>query len=574
MLYRLLMAALLFNFGVQAHAMSIGNLTVASSLGEPLRVRIAVTLDQDTLPDDGCFTLTGPSSHEAPLRDAHLGLISINGQRYISIHTLNPVSDPIVDLSLRAEGCGPTMQKDFVILLSPKGMDIDASQPTAIAPPVVEPAAEPAPAPRAARPKHHPRSVARVHRATAKAHPKTVRHHRRNTAPSGNFALHLDYSFNSLGRYADQIAKERQQARNGKPSIPAPAAQGDKLVLGSDIPPPLPDHDAAGRPVQPVQPPQAAGVAAQAGSGGGPVLPSQHGIGNGPLPSTIAPAPATPSDWLLSSFGVVLLLVVLLLLLALLIALWLKWRSQPANRTPERIAADLNTLMPPNPAAPQPRSAAPGPRSMEHDFAEARTETRHPLAATFEQTPAKPQPPRVVPIDTPTVTPKLAPMGDFTMEQFDTADHVLELAEVMLAFGRSNQAIETLSQYIESHPNQAVEPWVRLLDLYRQSDLRSEFEALAADLHKRFNVVLADWNDYGVPASANTLTLESLPHIMDRLTSSWGTEVCLDYLEKLLADNRGGQRHGFSLPLVRDILLLRDILRQTAPNPYRDSLTS
>lgn len=567
MLYRLLMAALLFNFGAPALAMSIGNLTVASNLGEPLRVRIAITLDEGTLPDDGCFTLAGPGSHEAPLRNAHLGLISINGQRYISIHTLNPVNDPIVDLSLRAEGCGPTMQKDFVILLSPKDMGADVP-PMAIAPPVVEPAAA-KPVSQAVHSGHR----AQAHHSTiGKSRHKAVRHHRHDILPPGNFTLRLDYSFNSLQRYADQIAKERQQALNGKPAIPTPAGQGDKLVLGSDIPPPLPGHDAAG---QPAQLPQATGVTTQrAESGGGPAMPSRHGVGNGPLPSAIAPTRATASSWLITSFSMILLLIALLLLLALLIALWLKWRPQPANRTPERIAADLNTLMPPNPVAPQPRSTVHDLPPMEHDFGQAKPETRHPLAATFEPESAWARQPPAVPIDTPVATPQLAPMNDFTMEQFDTADHVLELAEVMLAFGRSNQAIETLSQYIENHPNQAVEPWVKLLDLYHASNLRDEFEALAADLHKRFNVILADWNDYAASPDANTLTLEALPHIMDRLTSCWGTQACLEYLEKLLADNRGGQRLGFSLPFVRDILQLRDILKLIAPNPYRDSLTS
>lgn len=574
MLYRVLMAALLLSLGVQAYAMSIGNLTVTSNLGEPLRVRIAVTLDENTLPDDGCFSIVGPSSFQTPLKGAHLGLISVDGQRYVSIHTINPVTDPIIDLTLRTEGCGPTIQKDFVILLSPRGMNAEITPPMVAALPAVEQAtAKPAPAKRAAKAKSRSRYAS--HR-NAKSHHKTVRHHRRGAMPSGHFELQLDYSFKSVARYADQIAKERQEALNKKPAAPPPASHGDKLVLesGADIPlPPLPNDNAT---EQPGQTPQAAGVASQrTPAGSAPAVSGEHGVGAGPLPSNIAPTQKTDSSWLVSSLSMVLLLAVLLFFLALLIALWLKWRAQQSSKTPERIAADLNTLMPANPAASDIRAMARDLSAMEREFGEAKEETRHPLAAAFEQKSTEPQQqPHAASMDIPPATPKLAPMSDFTMEQFDTADHVLELAEVMLAFGRSNQAIETLSQYIETHPNQAVDPWIKLLDLYHQSNLRSEFEALAADLHKRFNVVIAEWSDYGAALGAAPLTLESLPHIMERLTSCWGTQACLDYLEKLLADNRGGQRLGFSLPFVRDILMLRDILKQIAPNPYRDSLTS
>lgn len=156
--------------------------------------------------------------------------------------------------------------------------------------------------------------------------------------------------------------------------------------------------------------------------------------------------------------------------------------------------------------------------------------------------------------------------GDFLPGQTTSVEHVMELAEVMLAFGRSGQAIDTLGQYIRDNPRQAVDPWFKLLDLYRQSDLRAEFDHLAADLHKHFNVAITTWDDYPERPSAEPPTLESLPHIMARLTETWGSQDGLAYLDKLLADNRGGQRIGFSMDIVRDILFLRNVLRQIDPS--------
>jgi hypothetical protein len=156
--------------------------------------------------------------------------------------------------------------------------------------------------------------------------------------------------------------------------------------------------------------------------------------------------------------------------------------------------------------------------------------------------------------------------GGFSVDKHESFDHVMELAEVMLAFGRSGQAIEALSQHIRENPRQSLDPWLKLLDLYYQSNLRTEFEALAADLHKYYNVAIFDWADFAASSASlpqsGPLTLESLPHVMGRLTEYWGTQAGLDYVDKVLADNRGGQRLGFSMPIVRDILLLRDILRQ------------
>jgi hypothetical protein len=51
-----------------------------------------------------------------------------------------------------------------------------------------------------------------------------------------------------------------------------------------------------------------------------------------------------------------------------------------------------------------------------------------------------------------------------------------------------------------------------------------------------------------------------MPHICEQIVSRWGRDGCLDYLHQLLRDNRGGQRSGFTLPIVQEILLLIEIL--------------
>ncbi|MGB4854740.1 MAG: hypothetical protein WBP37_04240, partial [Candidatus Dechloromonas phosphoritropha] len=49
-------------------------------------------------------------------------------------------------------------------------------------------------------------------------------------------------------------------------------------------------------------------------------------------------------------------------------------------------------------------------------------------------------------------------------------------------------------------------------------------------------------------------------HVITRLTATWGTQNCLDYLYRLVHDNREGQRSGFPLEVVEEIVLLMLIL--------------
>jgi hypothetical protein len=145
---------------------------------------------------------------------------------------------------------------------------------------------------------------------------------------------------------------------------------------------------------------------------------------------------------------------------------------------------------------------------------------------------------------------------------------VMELAEIMLSFGRLQGAAQTLQEYIEANPKEALQPWVKLLDIYRTGDMHAEFDALAHKLNKNFNVEVQHWDEQAVPLAETeteeqlpkATTLEELPHICAQLVARWVLPDCLDYLHQLLRDNRGGQRSGFTLPVVQEILLLIDIL--------------
>jgi hypothetical protein len=218
------------------------------------------------------------------------------------------------------------------------------------------------------------------------------------------------------------------------------------------------------------------------------------------------------------------------LLLALLgggvLAVLLFLRAQ-SSRTRERLApadADADAAAQPQPVVLDPHEAP-------------ATEVAKPRPAPVEQ----PRPP--------------APAEPL----IDVAEHesALELAEIMLSFGRVQGAAQTLADYIEANPKQAVRPWLKLLDVYRQAGMRAEFDTLAQRLNQTFNVEVLPWDDAGRHRFADSL--EGYPHLMEAITRAWDTPGCADYLTHLMRDNREGTRAGFPLSVLHELLLLLGI---------------
>ena len=149
-------------------------------------------------------------------------------------------------------------------------------------------------------------------------------------------------------------------------------------------------------------------------------------------------------------------------------------------------------------------------------------------------------------------------------------DHALDLAEVMLSYGRTTGAMQALKDYLHDHPTVSVRPWLKLLDLHRQTGMHEDFERTAETVHRYFNVQVPGWDDgvSGVPLRSffdeeegiEILGLEQLAHLLAKIQATWPEASCLEYLRHLLVDNRGGGRMGFPVSVVAEILLLEDIL--------------
>ncbi len=158
-------------------------------------------------------------------------------------------------------------------------------------------------------------------------------------------------------------------------------------------------------------------------------------------------------------------------------------------------------------------------------------------------------------------------------EHFE-ANPVMELAEIMLSFGRVKGAAQALQEYIDHNPQEALQPWIRLMDVYRMAGMRTEFEAVSRELNQHFNVEVQSWEEATEDAerggseverslAPRPQTLEDLPRLVNTIVDLWDSGDVVGYMYQLLRDNRGGQRAGFALPIVEDVLFLIE-LKETA----------
>lgn len=168
------------------------------------------------------------------------------------------------------------------------------------------------------------------------------------------------------------------------------------------------------------------------------------------------------------------------------------------------------------------------------------------------------------------VLPRKAASGGVEEPAIEEHKSAVELAEIMMSFGRVQGAAETLAEFVRSNPREAVAPWLKLLEVYRAAGLRAEFETIAGELNKTFNVITVGWSNYESLRDARA-SLEDLPHISETIQKSWGTSVCQRYLQHLLHDNRDGTRQGFPISTVDEILTLSAILEDQL-GPYRSAV--
>ena len=138
---------------------------------------------------------------------------------------------------------------------------------------------------------------------------------------------------------------------------------------------------------------------------------------------------------------------------------------------------------------------------------------------------------------------------------------VMQDASRLFTHGRVNQAIEHLQQYLANHPKCSPWMWLYLLDLLSKEGKQQEFDVVAGECRKHFNLSVErnpDFKQQGI---------ESYPRIMKALQQTWGTPQVIALIDDLVYNTRLVPRMGFERSIFEEMMLLKEIACQTQNLP-------
>ncbi len=555
-------------------AVGLGELRGISALGEPFAAEIDVIVAAGEILDSSCFRVRQPVSDDGLpwLHQARLTFRKAPAPALL-VRSHAPQNDPVLQVGI-VVGCGHEVRRDYTVFLSPSLGRGDAPQrpgeaPVAAPPPDGEarPAAPrrertvrdvvPPRPPRERAPRRPPVPVDRLvlsgggggeegalRLATELA---SWRERDGQDVETRRELLRLEFrTLLALNEQADSQLAASERLRNLEANLAE--LQQRTAEIAQRMEPPGGNLPAPGAAAAPAPAPEPVPVAPT------PAAPAK------PAARPVEASSSTLSEW--GFYG-------LILAAALAVAGWLGWRQY------RKRGEAMETLPPLDVPEPMidPRRDSEFDEPGGVDLAVEPAAMGMPLQVDVPLDDAPVPPPQPRPLES------QFSVSAATVDEHFEANPVMELAEIMLSFGRVKGAAQALQDFIDNNPQEALQPWIKLLDVYRMAGMQEEFQRVAENLNKHFNVEVQHW-DLGQPALipaednglslvprgedgvSKALTIEDLPHVVEALAGQWRSPEVLDYLHHLLRDNRGGKRSGFTLEVVHEILFLIE-LRET-----------
>ena len=104
---------------LNAAAVGLGDMTLHSRVGEPLRAEVPVYTDEAHRIDNACFSLAPLRGSDLPvITSAKTRLVRIGSDYRLIITGTQPVGEPVFVIGLRAS-CGIELQRDYVLMPAP-----------------------------------------------------------------------------------------------------------------------------------------------------------------------------------------------------------------------------------------------------------------------------------------------------------------------------------------------------------------------------------------------------------------------------------------------------------------------
>lgn len=553
--YRFCLSLFLLALPMAAAAVGLGEVRGQPVLGERLRLEIDILGSERRPIDASCFRLIPPPGGD-DLPWLKQATFSVRGGAVpvLEIRSTTALRDPILQLGVQL-GCGYEISRQYMLLAQAASGADNAPAATASAA-AAAPPAEPRPPRRPARPSATAGEEAPpVRKAPRRALPPSPPADRLTLSGGGETGLRMAVELASLNGGLSASEAQREMLRLEFRMLMVLNEQATTQLATAEK---LRNMEALLGDLQS----RAGDFAARVERGGAAVVAVPPVAPPAAMPAAPAAAVKRPalSEW--SFYG---------LLLGLLLGLggWFAWRNyRQRGKRPSVENYALPAAGSGATALPAAGASMPVDLSVEPALAHAATTVDVELdggdAAAAEEVPVLQMQPR-----------RPAALEAATVDEHFEANPVMELADIMLSFGRVKGAAQALQEYIDSNPDEALQPWIRLMDVYRMAGMQAEFEQVARNLNQHFNVAVQHWDGAAVTAAAAPAgaaavqtsphpaaapeSLEEMPRLMAMVCDLWADGDVVGYLYQLLRDNRGGKRLGFALPVVEEILFLIEL---------------
>ena len=148
----------------------------------------------------------------------------------------------------------------------------------------------------------------------------------------------------------------------------------------------------------------------------------------------------------------------------------------------------------------------------------------------------------------------------FSVEEFNNDNNILDHADVFLSHGRTSLAIQLLQNHLIEHPKKSVTEWLFLLDLLAKDNMQAMYEQTALECKEHFNIRIAAFTN---DEASSKQHLEDFPRLTAGLEQVWGTPAAVVYLDDLIYNSRLETRIGFEKSVLEELLLLKNIAHES-----------
>ena len=146
--------------------------------------------------------------------------------------------------------------------------------------------------------------------------------------------------------------------------------------------------------------------------------------------------------------------------------------------------------------------------------------------------------------------------AQFSVEEFNDQQNILDHADVFLSHGRTSLAIQLLQNHLIEHPKKSVTEWLFLLDLLAKDNMQAMYEQTALECKEHFNIRIAAFSN---DEDSDKKYLEDFPRLIAGLEQVWGTPAAQVFLDDLIYNSRLETRVGFEKTVLEELLLLKSI---------------